>query len=47
MLVQTKMQDTILKITKAKRTGGMAQVVDHLPSRCKVLSSNSRMTKKN
>jgi hypothetical protein len=29
------------KITKAERAGGMAQVVKHLPSKSKVLSSNT------
>jgi hypothetical protein len=32
-------QDPISKITNTKRTGGMVQVVKHLPIKCKVLSS--------
>jgi hypothetical protein len=28
------------KITRAKKDGGMAQVVEHLPSKCTNLSSN-------
>jgi hypothetical protein len=27
-------------MTKAKRAGGMAQVIEHLPSKLKALSSN-------
>jgi hypothetical protein len=34
------------KITRAKRAGGMAQAVEHLPSKCDTLSSNPRTTKK-
>jgi hypothetical protein len=34
------------KITKAKRDGGMTQVIEHLPSTCKALSSNPRRKKK-
>jgi hypothetical protein len=37
---------TYPQITKAKRTGGMAQVVESLSSKCKTLSSNIRTTKK-
>jgi hypothetical protein len=36
-----KLRDSISKITKAKRAGGEAQVVEHLPSKHKILSSNS------
>jgi hypothetical protein len=35
-----------LKITKVKRARGMAQVVEHLPSKLKVLSSNPSSVKK-
>jgi hypothetical protein len=34
------MQDPISKITKEKRAGGMTEVVEHLSSKCKILSSN-------
>jgi hypothetical protein len=34
-------QDSISKITKAKRAGDVAQVVEHLPSKGKALSSKS------
>jgi hypothetical protein len=34
------------KITKAKRTGGMAQVIEHLPDKHKVLSSKPDCQKK-
>jgi hypothetical protein len=34
-------QDPMSKITRAKRVGGMAQSVQHLPSKCKALNSNS------
>jgi hypothetical protein len=30
------------KITKTKRPGGMAQVVEHLPVKCKTLSLNNK-----
>jgi hypothetical protein len=33
-------QDTISKITGAKRAGGVAQVVECLPSKWEALSSN-------
>jgi hypothetical protein len=36
----------ISKITKAKRSGGMIQAVEHLPSKLKTLSSNPSTTKK-
>jgi hypothetical protein len=36
-----KKQDPVYKITRGeKRAGGMAQVVEHLLSNCKPLSSN-------
>jgi hypothetical protein len=34
------------RIVKAKRTGGMAIAVEHLPSQCKALSSNPNTAKK-
>jgi hypothetical protein len=34
------------KITRAKKTGGMAQAVKHLPNKHKALSSNCSTTKK-
>jgi hypothetical protein len=40
MLIRTKTPDPIQKITKGKRTGDLVQVVEHLPSKCEVLSSN-------
>jgi hypothetical protein len=40
-----KKQDSISKITRAKSAGGMAEVVEHLSSKCKTLSSNSSTTK--
>jgi hypothetical protein len=40
------MQDPIQEITKAKNGWGVAQVVEHLPSKCKVLSSNFGTAKK-
>jgi hypothetical protein len=33
-------QDPISKITNAKRAGGVAQVVELLPSKCKALNSS-------
>jgi uncharacterized protein (DUF4213/DUF364 family) len=41
-----KKQDPISKITRVKRVGGMAQAVQHLSSKFKVLSSNFSNTKK-
>jgi hypothetical protein len=38
--------DPIRKITKARRAGGMAEVVECLPSKCKSLSFNPGTTKK-
>jgi hypothetical protein len=40
------MRDPIQKIAKAKRTGDVAQVEGHLPSKHKALSSNSSTVKK-
>jgi hypothetical protein len=34
------------KITRTKRTGGVAQVLEHLPKKCEALSSNPNTTKK-
>jgi hypothetical protein len=36
---QTKVQDPIQKITKAKRAGSVAQVLECLPSKYKALNS--------
>jgi hypothetical protein len=33
------------KLTKAKRAGGMVQVVQHLPCKCEALSSNPNIPK--
>jgi hypothetical protein len=33
------------KERKRERAGSMAQVVEHLPSKCKALNSNPRTTK--
>jgi hypothetical protein len=49
IMVQTslgKKRDPISKITRAKRAGGVAQVVEPLPSKCKALSSNPKTKKK-
>jgi hypothetical protein len=40
------MRPPISKITRAKWTGGVAQVVEHLLCECKALSSNSNPTKR-
>jgi hypothetical protein len=40
-----KPQDLIQKTTKAKGAGNVTQVVEHLPSKCKVLSSKPITTK--
>jgi hypothetical protein len=37
-------QDPISKITNTRRAGGLAQLLKHLPSKCKPLSSNSSGT---
>jgi hypothetical protein len=39
-------QDPISKITNAKKTSGMAQMVACMPSKCKVLGSTRGTTKK-
>jgi hypothetical protein len=41
-----KMQEPIPKITKAKRSGDIAQGVENQPSKWEALSSNSSTTKK-
>jgi hypothetical protein len=41
-----KLQDPILKKNNTKRAGTVAQVVEHLPSKCEVLSSYSNVAKK-
>jgi hypothetical protein len=33
-------RDPLSKINKAKRAGGVAQVVEHLPHNCEALNSN-------
>jgi hypothetical protein len=39
--------DSVRKITKAKRAGGIAHMEEHLPrSKCKVLSSNPTTQKR-
>jgi hypothetical protein len=38
---EQKMQDPFQETTKAKQGLGVAQVVEHLPSKCKTLSSNT------
>jgi hypothetical protein len=40
-----KKQDPISKITRAKKAGGVAQAVEHLPSKCKTLSSKPSIAK--
>jgi hypothetical protein len=37
----SKKRDSISKITRAKRAGDVAQVVEHLPNKCKASSSNA------
>jgi hypothetical protein len=39
-------QDLVSKITKAKRVGGMAKVVEHLPSKWEALRSNPGTAKR-
>jgi hypothetical protein len=42
------MGNTVGKITKSKeRTGSLAQVIEHLPSKLEALSSNPSMREKN
>jgi hypothetical protein len=45
-LQQIVREDSISRATRAKWTGGVAQVVDHLICKCKALSSNPSLTKK-
>jgi hypothetical protein len=40
-----KKQESISKIAKAKRAGGLAQAVKYQPSKYKALSSNSSIAK--
>jgi DNA polymerase II large subunit len=40
------MQDHTRKITRAKKAGNVAQVIQNLPSKYKVLSSNPSTTKR-
>jgi hypothetical protein len=40
------MKDPIGKITKPKGAGGMTQVMEHLPRKCKALSSNPSTNQK-
>jgi hypothetical protein len=42
----SKKQDPISKITGAKRAGGVAKVVERLPSKYETLSLNSSIAKK-
>jgi hypothetical protein len=39
-----KKQDPILKVTTAKKTGGLAQAVGYLPNKYKALSTNPILT---
>jgi hypothetical protein len=39
-------QNPIYRKKKSKSDGGMTQIVDHLSSKCKALSSNSNMAKR-
>jgi hypothetical protein len=41
-----KKQDPISKITREKRTGGIAHTVEYLPSKHEALSSNHSIIKK-
>jgi hypothetical protein len=48
IMVQTslgKKRDPHLQNNQSKRAGGVAQVVEHLPSKCKALSSNPKTKK--
>jgi hypothetical protein len=40
-------QEPISEITKAKRAGGVIQMVEHLPSKCRALHSTPRPEKQN
>jgi hypothetical protein len=44
---RAKMQDPIWKITKAKRTRGVAQALEHLPSKHEDLRLDPSTAKKN
>jgi hypothetical protein len=44
-LAWAKKQDTISKMTRAKRAGVVAQVVEHLPCKHKAMNSNSVLSK--
>jgi hypothetical protein len=44
---QQSSEDPLSKINRAKRTGGVTQAVEHLPCKCKALSSHPRPTKNN
>jgi hypothetical protein len=39
------MQDPLQKITRAKKDGTMAQVLEHLPSKCKALNLHHKEKK--
>jgi hypothetical protein len=43
----SKKQDPISKITRAKRTGGVAQIEERLLCKCEALSSKPTTTKIN
>jgi hypothetical protein len=45
--LEHKKQDSIQKITKAKKAKDLAQGVEYLLSKCKALNSNSGTTKTN
>jgi hypothetical protein len=36
--------ETISKITRTRRAGGLVQAIEHLPSKCEALSSNPNTT---
>jgi hypothetical protein len=40
-----KNQDPVSKIIRSKKAGGLAQVVEHLPSKCAALISNPSTAK--
>jgi hypothetical protein len=41
-----KKQDSISKITRSKRVGGMVQVIDCLYNMCEALNANPNITRK-
>jgi hypothetical protein len=45
-ILANSLLDFIIKITRPKWTGGVAEVVEHLFCKCEALSSNSSLTKK-